>query len=249
MRKILAILQRELYEFRAGRTLATLGLFAVLQLLLMLGSKTIGRLESTLLLFQLGGVMALVLCFDSLAREREHHTLDLLLTGGLPRSHLFAARWLAALGWCLVCALVLVLATGLGSWIKGQPFGAVDLLVMFAMIFWLLSVYGLLALACSVVCRRGKWALIAAVIAWVVLRPPVQALLVIGPLGWGKQQVWSYLAWLPDFAFRMGLDPARSAPQGVIIQTYVPYLALGLACVGLTLLGWGVFSLQDEPAI
>lgn len=247
--KILALLQREMYELRSARSLATLGLFTGMQLMLVLGSQKIGLLESTLLLFQLGGVMALILCYDSLAREREHHTLDLLLTGGLSRGSLFTAKWLAGMAWCLLCTLALTMATGLGSWIKGQPFGAVDLLVLFGMVFWLLAVYGLLALACSTVYRRSKWALILAIGIWGLLRPPVQALLVIGPLGWDKQQVWSYLAWLPDFAFRMGLDPAKSAPQGVLIPPHVPYLAMGLACIAMTLLAWLIFRLQDEPAI
>ncbi|HEX2981820.1 MAG TPA: hypothetical protein VHO48_16285, partial [Anaerolineaceae bacterium] len=118
------------------------------------------------------------------------------------------------------------------------------------MLAWLLAVYGSIALFCSVLFRQAKGALIASILAWMLLRPAVMALLVFNPLGnllgWSQQQLWQHLAFLPEFAFQIGLEPARGVPQGVSLQAGDSFLALGVWALTFSLLAGWTFLRQDE---
>ena len=253
MSKMAALMRRECWELRSPRALAVLGLLAGMQCLVMAASRQAGRIEDTSVMFMLGGLVGVILAFDLVAREREHRTLDLVLTQGVSRRALFAAKWLATLGLCGAAALAATAGSLLGRLLSGKPAAWADLLAEFAMLWWLLAVFGLLALLCSVVLRRGKWALMAAAVAWAILRPPVMMLLVLAPLqealGWDQTQLWRVLATLPEFAFRLGLDPQRGAPEGVTLAAWLPYAALAAYVAVFTATAAAVFVRQDEPAV
>lgn len=251
--KVAALLRRECWELRSPRVLAALGLLAGMQCLVMAASRQTGRVEDTSVLFMLGGLVGVALAFDLVAKEREHRALDLLLTQGVSRRALFAAKWLAALGLCGAAALAATAGSLVGRILSGKPAGWSDLAAEFTMLWWLLAVFGLLALLCSVALRRGKWALMAAAVAWAILRPPVMMLLVLAPLqdalGWDQTQLWRVLAVLPEFAFRLGLDLPRGAPDTVSIEAWLPYAALAAYVAVFTAAAAAVFVRQDEPSV
>jgi ABC-type transport system involved in multi-copper enzyme maturation permease subunit len=251
--KIAAVYRRELAEIRSPRILAVFGIFAGLQCILMMVSRSPGRAEDSYLAFMLGGLVAVMTAFDMIAKEREHHTIDLLLTQGITRHGLFTAKWLATLTLCTVAAAAAALGGIAGAAASGKPPAWGDRLAEFGMFAWLLIVYGSLSLACSTALRRGKHALIAASIIWVILRPPVIGTLLVGPISEAlkltKSQTWRIAACLPDFAFRLGLDIHRVAPSDVVIPPYLPYLVLGIYTVVFSLLAGLVFLRQDEPTI
>lgn len=251
--KIGALVRRELLEMRSGRMLAVFGLFALFQGVLIFVSKSIGRNEDVFLVFMFGGLAAVLIGFDGFAREREQRTLDLLLTQGISRQGLYAAKWLALMLLCTAAAGTAILGGGVGSLLSAKPVARLDFLVEFIATAWLLSIYGALALSCSAALRRGKWALIAAVVVWVAFRPMVIGTLVLGPLsdalGWSKAQTWNIAACLPEFAFRFVLDPARASPADVGVPLWIPYIAMSAYWIGFSLLGWLIFRRQDEPAV
>lgn len=251
-RKVGVVIRRELLEIRSGRMLAVFGLVALLQGTLMFVSKATGRIEDMFLFFMFGGLTSVLIGFDALAREREQRTMDLLLTQGISRRGLYAAKWLSLI---LLCTAVAGTAIGggmLGSLLSGKPVARLDFVVEFAAAAWLLSIYGALAVACSAILRRGKRALIGAVILWMTFRPMVVGTLVLGPasdsLGLSRNQTWRIAACLPEFAFRFVLDPGRASPPDVDVPIWLAYVALSLYLVGFSLLGWLVFRRQDEPA-
>jgi ABC-type transport system involved in multi-copper enzyme maturation permease subunit len=251
--KIWAVLRRELWEMRSGRILAVFGLFTLFQGALMFVSKDTGRIEDAFLIFMLGGLAAVLIGFDGFAREREQRTMDLLLTQGISRWGLYAAKWLSLILLCFAAAGIAILGGMIGSLLSGKPLARLDFLAEFAATAWLLSVYGAMALTCSAALRRGKWALIAAIIVWMVFRPMVIGTLVLGPvshsLGLSKNQTWGVAAFLPEFAFRFVLDAGHAAPPDVSVPAWFPYAALGAYLVGFSLIGWLIFRRQDEPAI
>lgn len=251
--KVGAVIRRELLEMRSGRILAVLGLFALFQGTLMFVSKATGRIEDVFLIFMFGGLTAVLIGFDGFAREREQRTIDLLLTQGISRRGLYAAKWLSLILLCIVAAGTAILGGMLGSLLSGKPVARLDFLAEFAATVWLLSIYGALALACSAMLRRGKWALIAAIVVWIAFRPMVIGTLVLGPvsgaLGLTQTQTWHIAACMPEFAFRFVLDPGRASPSGVNVPTWLAYAALSAYLIGFSSLGWLVFRRQDEPAI
>lgn len=251
--KIWAVVRRDLLEMRSGRVLAVFGLFALFQGMLMFVSKSPGRIEDVFLVFMLGGLAAVLLGFDGFSREREQRTLDLLLTQGISRGGLYMAKWLALMSLCMAAAGTAIGGGILGAWLSGKSVAGPDFLAEFAATAWLLSIYGALALTCSATLRRGKWALIAAVIIWMAFRPMVIGTLVLGPvsdwLGLSKTQTWNIAACLPEFAFRITLDPGRATPADVRVPLWLAYAALSAYLSGFSLIGWLVFRRQDEPAI
>jgi len=253
MNKVFPVFNRELMELRSGRMLAAVGLFTFLQFFLALNSKTHGRIEDVLLVFQAGGIVAVIMVFDLIARERETHTIDLLLTQGISKAGLFIAKWLAMVVFCGVGAAGFVLGNTAGTWISGAEVIWLNILAQGAMVWWLFSVYGAFSLLFSVLFRRAKWALIGAACIWVGFRPPVLALLVLNPLKeafqWTKSQLWQVLAFMPEFAFHIGLDPVRGAPEGVTLNTSWSYVALAAYVVVLSLAAFLIFVRQDEPVV
>ncbi len=252
-RKMEAVVRRDLYEMRSSRLLAVWGLFGAVQCLLMMVSKAQGRIEDTSVIFWLGGVVGVIVGFDIIAREREHRTLDLLLTQGISRPALFAAKWGATLILCAGAAGSALVGGVVGAAISGKMLIWGDFLVEFGMVFFLLEVYATLGLLCSVVFRRGKWALTAAAVAWGILRPPVVAMLLIKPLEsalhWSKGQVWQVVALVPEFAFRMGLDGQRGVPEDVVLPMGLPYVALAVYVIVFSVAAGLVFVRQDEPVV
>jgi ABC-type transport system involved in multi-copper enzyme maturation permease subunit len=251
--KIGAVIHRELSEMRSGRILAVFGLFALFQGALMFASKATGRVEDVFLIFMFGGLTAVLIGFDSFAREREQRTIDLLLTQGISRRGLYTAKWLSLILLCIAAAGTAIIGGILGSLLSGKSVAWTDFLAEFAATVWLLSIYGTLALACSATLRRGKWALIAAIVIWIAFRPMVIGNLVLGPvsdaLGLSKTQTWHIAACLPEFAFRFVLEPGRASPSDVSVPIWLAYVALSTYLIGFSLLGWLVFRRQDEPAI
>ena len=251
--KIVAVLRRELIETRSLRRMALLAAPGLLQFVAAAASANHGRVEDTYVVYMLGGMIGIVLVFDLMAKEREHHTLDILLTQGISRRGLFVAKWIGAVSICFAAATLLVAGTLLGSAISGNVLSWRDYLAEWGMIGWFLTVYGLLALLFSCALRRSKWALAGAAFAWLLVRPPFVALLVFEPLeaivGWSRQRSWQIMAALPDFAMRIGLEPARAVPDSIHVNTSVSYVALALYALGFSLLGWWVFSRQDEPTV
>jgi hypothetical protein len=128
-----------------------------------------------------------------------------------------------------------------------------DFLIEWGMVFWLLTVSATLGLLCSVVFRRGKWALTAAAGVWGVLRPPVVAMLLLKPLEsalhWSKGQVWQVVALVPEFAFRIGLDGRRGVPEDVILPVGLPYAALAAYVILFSVAAGWIFLHQDEPIV
>jgi ABC-type transport system involved in multi-copper enzyme maturation permease subunit len=250
MLRIALILKRELMELRSWRTLLALGLLGALQFFVSLVSKAHGRVEDTILVFQMGGIIAIILGFDLVAKEREQHTIDLLLTQGISRQGLFAAKWLAMLIFCLLGGLVFGLGNGLGMLLRTIPLNGLDLWVESGMVAWLFCVYGSIALLLSVLFRRAKMALAGSILIWMFFRPAVMALLVFNPLkellGWTKSQLWQGLAVMPEFAFHIGVEPLRGIPDGVSLQPAWCYVALAGYLVVLSTVAWGVFIRQDE---
>lgn len=251
--KIWAVVRRNLLEMRSGRALAVFGLLALFQGALMFVSKAPGRVEDAFLIFMLGGLAAVLFGFDGFAREREQRTMDLLLTQGISRWGLYIAEWLSLMVLCIAVAGTAILGGMLGALLAGKAVARLDFLVEFAATAWLLAVYGAMALACSASLRRGKWALIAAVMIWMAFRPMVIGTLVLGPvseaLGLSKAQTWNIAACLPEFAFRFVLDPVRASPSDVHVPVWLAYVALSAYLIGFSLLGWLAFRRQDEPAI
>jgi len=250
IRNVSLVLKREMVELRSIRTLLTLGLFAALQFFLALISKAHGRAEDTLLVFQIGGIVALIIAFDLVAKEREYHTIDMLLTQGISRTGLFAAKWCAMLVFCLLGGASFLLGNVAGMLVSGAPFNVLDLAIEFGMVTWLVAIYGCIALCCSVLFRRAKMALAASIVIWMFFRPAVLALLVFNPikaaLGWDKSQLWQALAWMPEFAFHIGMDPLRGVPEGTTLQPQWCYVAMGAYIVVLSIAALTVFLRQDE---
>lgn len=252
-KKLFALLAREWIELRSPRVLVTLALFGLCQAIMMSAGKFHGRLEDTFLIFMVGGLAAMVVSFDAVSKEREHHTLDLLLVQGLPRAGIFLVKWITALFTGLVVALVFCIGTLVGTLLSGTPPVPGDLLAELGMTGWLMVIYSLLALACSILFRRGKWAMAGSAFAWVLLRPSLVSLLIMTPLesllGLSREQIWGIMAYLPEFSFRLVLDPGRGMPRGVTIPTENAALALtGYLCL-FTLLSAVIFFRQDEPGL
>ncbi len=251
--KILAVIRRDLREIRSGRFAALFGLLALLQGMLMFVSKAPNRMEDGVLIFQLGGLAAVLIGFNGFTREREQRTMDLLLTQGISRWGLYAGKWVSVIVLCVAASGTAIIGGILGSLLSGKPAARLDFLIEFAAAAWLLSVYGALALTCSVALRRGKGALMAAVIVWMVFRPMVIGNLILGPasggLGLSQTQAWRIAACLPEFAFRFVLDPGRASPVDISVPAWLSYAALGFYLAGFSLLGWLIFRRQDEPAI
>ncbi|MGB7540141.1 MAG: ABC transporter permease subunit [Anaerolineales bacterium] len=249
--KIGAVIRRELLEIRSGRMIAVFGLFALFQGALMFVSEETGRIEDAFLIFMLGGLVAVLIGFDGISRERENRTMDLLLTQGISRWGLYTAKWISLMLLCIAAAGTAVLGGVLGSLLSGKPVARPDFLVEFAATAWLLGVYGAMALACSVMLRRGKWALIAAIVIWMVFRPMVIGMLVLGPvsnaLGLSRNEIWRIAACLPEYAFRFVLDPAHASPPDVSVPAWIAYAALAAYLAAFTCIGWLAFRRQDEP--
>lgn len=249
--KILPLLRRDLAELRSPRTLAILGIFTLFQFFLSMSAKVHGRVEDSLLVFQMGGIIAVMIAFDLLSRERENHTLDLLLIQGISRSGLFFVKWLAMIIFCCLGALGFMLGDLAGMLLHGFSINGLDLIIGTGMTAWLLSFYGSVSLLFSTIFRRSKWALIGSALVWVLFRPAVLALMLITPLqkalNWSKDQVWQFLSLLPDFAYHVGLDPVRGTPQGVIIQPAWSYLALFCGVLFCSAAAAWIFARQDEP--
>lgn len=253
MKKILYVLKRELLEIRSWRMLVVLGVFTLLQCFIASASKAHGRIEDVLLVFQIGGIVAVIMGFDLVARERENHTIDLLLTQGISRAGLFACKWIAMFVFCGLGAAGYMVGNAAGSLAGGFTIHWIDLLAQGGMVWWLFSVYGAVSLLCSVLFRRAKWSLIAAACVWVAFRPPVLALVVLNPLkaamNWSKDQLWQVLAVMPEFAFHIGLDPLRGSPDGINLQPAWSYVALAAYLIVLSLAALVVFLRQDELVI
>ena len=251
--KTAAVYRREMAEARSPRSLAVLGTLALLQAFLMFVSRAPGRVEDTTIVFMVGGLFAVLAGYDLIAREREARTIDLLLVQGLTRSALFAAKWAAATTGAVIMSAALVAGGVIGAVASKKPLAWSDYGWEFVMVAWFLWVYCLAALAWSVVARRGKWALSAAVVTWLAVRPPVVGLLVLRPLreaqGWSMSQAWTVLAALPEFAFRLALDPTRGVPQGIVVPRVLPYAALTAYVAGASIVAWLVFLRQDEPPL
>ena len=172
-RKMIYLLRRELYEFRSSRLLAAFGIFGLLQGVIMFSARAHGRTEDTILVFLIGGLSTVITAFDLVAREREQHTIDLLLTQGVSRTSLFLAKGLTAFLFSVIGALVFCVATVSGTAIAGYPVLWGDLLPEFGMITWMMGAYAAIALACSVIFRRPKTALIGAMMTWEIGRAHV----------------------------------------------------------------------------
>ena len=54
---------------------------------------------------------------------------------------------------------------------------------------------------------------------------------------------------LPEFAFRLVLDPMRGAPHGVSVPHVLPYFALTAYALCASAVAWLIFLRQDEPTI
>jgi len=252
-KKIATVYHREMVELRSSRSLAVFGLFAILQCLLMIVNKAPNRVENSFMIFMLGGFVGVLVCFDMITKEREHHTMDLLLTQGITRRGLFLAKWLATLSFCVIGGAAALCGGAIGSIISGKSLVWGDWLAEFIMAVWLLSIYGVLSLMYSATAKRGKWALIAASVTWFMMRPAILGQILLGPfsnyLGWSKSLTWHIAAWMPEFAFRLGLDIQRVAPDDVYIEPWLPYLVLSIYLVVLSLSAWLVFRRQDEPVV
>ena len=252
-RKALAVYRREIAEARSPRSLAVLGMLALLQAILMFVSRSPGRVEDTTIVFMVGGLFAVLAGCDLITREREARTIDLLLVQGLTRNTLFAAKWATATTSAVVMSAALIAGGVIGATASRKHLAWSDYGLEFVMVAWFLEVYCLAALVWSVVARRGKQALAAAVVTWLAVRPPVVGLLVLKPLreaqGWSMSQAWTVLAGLPEFAFRLALDPTRGVPQGVGVPRLLPYAALTAYVAGASIAAWLIFLGQDEPPL
>lgn len=251
LRKVSIVYRREMAEIRSSKTLIVFVLFAAMQCLLMFVSQAPGKIEDTYLFFMLGGLVAVIACFDIISKEREHRTLDLLLTQGISRQGLFLAKLGAAFTYCFFGTLVVIIGGIVGSFLSGKIPAWGDWLAEFGMTFWLLSIYAMLSLLFSSVFRRGKWALAGAATTWFLMRPAILGNIVLGPLsklfGWNRSLTWYAAACIPEFAFRLGLDIKRGAPDDVAILWYFPYLVLGIYVIAFAVSAWLVFRNQDEP--
>ena len=250
LQHIFLVIRREFLDLRSPRSWLPLVLFAALQFLISAVNKSHGRVEDTVLIFQIGGILTIILAFDLIAKERENHTIDLQLTQGISRNGLFIAKWCAMVAFCLLGGLAYIIGNGLGMLIQRVPIQITDLLAESGMIAWLLSVYGSIALLFSVLFRRAKMALAGSVVVWLLFRPPVLSLLIFNPLqqvfDWSKNQLWQVLALMPEFAFRIGLEPARAIPNDVSIRAVWSFLALSAYVILLGFAAGGVFANQDE---
>jgi ABC-type transport system involved in multi-copper enzyme maturation permease subunit len=250
LKNIHLVLRREFLELRSLKAILPIFVFAALQFFISVVSKSHGRAEDTILVFQIGGILAIILSFDLVAKERENHTIDLLLTQGISRQGLFAAKWCAMLAFCLLGGTAFLLGNALGMLMHGLSINIADLLIESAMVFWLFTVYGSCALLFSVLFRRAKMALAGSVLVWLMFRPPVLALLIFNPLKqafhWSQTLIWQALAFMPEFAFHIGVDPIRGVPDGVSIQVAWSFFALAGYVILLGLTAVGVFTKQDE---
>ena len=253
VRKAMAVYRREITEARSPRSLAVLGALALLQGVVMFVSRSPGRIEDTTIVFMVGGLFAVLAGYDLIAREREARTMDMLLVQGLTRNALFAAKWTTAMTRAVALSAALVTGGVVGAIASRKTLAWGDYGLEFLVVAWFLAVYCLAALAWSVIARRGKRALAAAVVMWLALRPPVVGLLVLKPLrdarGWTMSQAWTVLGSLPEFAFRLVLDPVRGAPHGVSVPRLLPYVALTAYVLCASVVAWLVFLRQDEPTI
>ncbi|MBA4384478.1 MAG: hypothetical protein C0410_07055 [Anaerolinea sp.] len=251
IKKMFFLLKREFFEFRSVRVLAAFGVMGILQGIIMVNSQEHGLMEDTFLIFLIGGLCTVITCFDLVSREREQHTIDLLLTQGINRGSMYLVKWITAALLSAIGALVFCFATIIGTAISGEDVLWNNFLPEFGMITWAMGSYAAIALLCSIIFRRPKSSLIAALMVWVIFRPAVFGMLVIDPirkaLNLSKTELWRVVAFIPDFAFRLGLDIEKAAPKDVIIPASWPLLALsGYILLG-TLLAWLIFIRQDEP--
>lgn len=251
--KVILLLRRELFEFRSIRVLAIFGIFGFLQCIIMFSARAHGLMEDTIFLFLIGGLCTIFTGFDLIARERELHTIDLILTQGITRGSLFLVKWITTVMLSAIGALVFCIATVIGTALAGQPILWENFLREFGIITLAMEAYAAIALVCSVVFRRPKSALIAAMSVWVVFRPPVVSLLLIHPIqsafSLDKAATWRFVAFIPEFAFRLGLDIHKGAPTDVTIPASWPFLALtGYIVIG-SILSWMIFMRQDEPIL
>ena len=252
-KKIILLLRRELFEFRSIRVLAVFGVFGFLQSICMFSARDHGLMEDTIFLYLIGGLCTIITCFDLIARERELHTIDLILTQGITRSSLFLVKWITTVILSVITALVFCVATVAGTTLAGQSILWENILREFGVIILAMEAYAAIALLCSIIFRRPKSALIAAMSVWVVFRPPVVSLLLIHPiqsaLSLDKAATWKFVAFIPEFAFRLGLDIHKGAPEDVTLPGGWPFLALTGYVVIFSILAWLVFSRQDEPVV
>ena len=192
------------------------------------------------------------MCFDLIAKEREKHSLDLLLQGA-SRSQIYVAKGLAAVLYAFAAALLFNLVTVAGYLIKGHIPLLSDMLCEMGALWWMLAIYALLALVSSILFYQGKWSLVAVIITWVLMRPSFIAVLIFKPLenilNLTKTDLWRALSFLPEYSFRLILDPLRAVPDGVSISPWWGYVILTGYVVILTIGGWLIFRRQDEPAI
>lgn len=252
-KKIMLLLKRELFQFRSARILLVFGIFGLVQALMMFAARAHGLMEDTMFLFFIGGLCTLITAFDLVARERETHVIDLLLTQGISRGSVFFVKWIVSLILSVLGAFIFCAATVIGTGAAGQPVLWSNVLPEFGMVTWLMATYAVIALLCSVLFRNGKSALIAATSIWVVFRPPVVSLLLIHPiqsaLNLDKTATWKFVAFLPDFAFRIALDIEKATPADVTIPISWPIMALCVYFLVCSIAAWIVFLRQDEPVL
>ena len=250
-KKFFLLIKREIFEFRSVRVVAVFGIFGLLQCLMMFSANEHGLMEDTIFLFMIGGLCTVITGFDLVTREREWHTIDLLLTQGISRGSLFWVKWTTTIVLSLMAALIFCLSTIIGTLLAGQSVLWENLLREFCVITLEMEAYAAIALVCSVVFRKPKSALITAMVIWVTFRPPVVSLLLISPiqnfLSLDKTATWRFVSFIPEFAFRLALDIHKGAPSEVTIPPGWPFLALtGYIIIG-SFLSWVIFIHQDEP--
>ena len=150
-----------------------LGLFLEGRLFLLLFSAPGAGLPVYLLIGYLGPLLALLLGFDAVNRERKQGTLAKILSQPVFRDELLAGKYLAGLiTLAVISAALFLLITGLGLAVVGLAPGPAELARLF--LFWLISVVYLgfwlgLGLLMSVVCRSPAASALACAALWLFL--------------------------------------------------------------------------------
>jgi len=121
----------------------------------------------------LGGLMALLVVYDCLVREREEGTLLLLFANALPRHSFLLGKWLGnyliiAVAFPLALVLGILLSTALfGVSYSLQELGHLGLMGLFILAY--LAVFCSLGLLISVSARSSSTALLMSLAGWVLL--------------------------------------------------------------------------------
>lgn len=248
MRNMKILLARDIRNSMNLRVFMVLAVIIVIQLFFdLVGGLPGGSLDSQIMffpLFMFGPFIAIVVTFDMISRDREGKIMDFILTTPVSKPSIVIGKIITII---LLMSAFSFIYIGIGtivSYLISKQLFIWESLRLLAAMEALLVIYGLWGFLCSIIFRKSKISLFAAIGVSLFLKPQLMNTVATEAgkiIGIPEAQITKGLMLLPEGIMYSILNPAN---EGVNFTWGMGFLVFHL--IFLSFMAFNIFGRQEE---